>query len=808
MEAPLKGIRVLDFGMAAVGPISAEYMGFLGADVIKIESPSGDIVRRGKGGAAGWGGHTFLGNNIGKRGIILDLKQDEDRAVALELAKTADILLENFRSPEILERLGLGWDVISKLNPRLIYLQSSAFGPVGPMVGKPSNDWVTQAYGGLTSVTGEPGGGAEFSRGTSSLDWNGAMVNLEALLIALYVRNRTGKGLRINTSQFQSTLITATTRIAEFVATQVAPGPSGSARPNIVPDQAFATADGYVSVSAVNDRLWQRLCTAIGREDLAADARFATPAARVEHREALVPALGVVFRTKPSHAWVSMLREARVPVGEFQKHDTLAESLLNNPQVQAQNLVTILEQTGGGDILSQQPHWKFDKTQPGIQRPSPMFGEHQDEVMAELQAWQPSPAPAPLPHSGDLAMSGLKVVDFSQGVSGPLAGMQLGDLGADVIKVEPPQGDWMRQTPPFQGGEGAVYLQLNRNKRSIAVDLKTPDGLALAKRLAAGADVVIEGYRPGVMARLGLDSATLSKDNPRLVYCSISGYGSTGPLAEAPATELDIQIAVGATRHVGPVGKEPVRFGYDLSSAAAGMAGVQGILAALLYRDRTGQGQHVETSLLAAEIAVHQWAFTAERHPFDRTSKAYTGPRVPQDFGFMTKEGPVHVAGRGYEANWVPLLKAFGRAELLEDPRFSTEQQFALHLHELTPLLNETLSTMTREAVRRIVEDEVGATFSLMLNVGEIAGDAQTHAVNAMPMLEGHPTTGPMQTVNVPWLFADRVADATRMPAPLLGQHTAEIAADAGLDAAEVARLTAAGTLASTKTGELTGGRA
>ena len=804
MEAPLKGIRVLDFGMAAVGPISAEYMGFLGADVIKIESPSGDIVRRGKGGAAGWGGHTYLGNNIGKRGIVLDLKQDADRAIALDLAATADILLENFRSPEILERLGLGWDVISKLNPRLIYLQSSAFGPVGPMVGKPSNDWVTQAYGGLTSVTGEPGGKAEFSRGTSSLDWNGAMVNLEALLIALYVRNRTGKGLRINTSQFQSTLITATTRIAEYVATEVAPGPMGSARPNIVPDQAFATSDGYVTVSAVNNRLFARLATAIGRGDLASDARYAAPASRVEHRDALVADLAGVFRTKSSDAWVALLREARVPVGEFQKYDTLAESLLNNPQVQAQHLVTILEQTGGGDILSQQPHWTFDKTQPSIQRPSPMFGEHQDEVMAELRAWTPKDAPAPVGPAGDLALSGLKVVDFSQGISGPLAGMQMGDLGADVIKIEPPEGDWMRQAPPFQGGEGAVSLQLNRNKRSIAVDLKTPEGVALAKRLVADADVVIEGYRPGVMARLGLDYATLSKDNPRLVYCSISGYGSTGPLAEVPATELDIQVAVGATRHVGPVGKEPVRFGYDLSSAAAGMAGVQGILAALLYRDRTGQGQHVETSLLAAEIAVHQWAFTAERHPFDRTSKAYTGPRVPQDFGFMTKEGPVHVAGRGYDANWVPLIKALGRAELLEDPRFSTEAEFALHLHELTPLLNDTLVTMTREDVRRIVEDEVGATFSLMLNVGEIAHDPQTTAVNAMPMLEGHPTAGAMQTVNVPWLFADRVADATRMPAPLLGQHTAAIAAESGLSAAEVAALTSKGTLVATDAAQAT----
>src|SRR5581483_11722033 len=170
-----------DFGMAAVGPISAEYMAWLGADVIKVESPGGDLVRRGKGDAGNWAGHTFLGNNIGKRGIILDLKKDEDHETALQLIKTADILLENFRSPEILERLGLGWDVISKVNPRLIYLQSSAFGPVGPMVGKPSFEWVTQAVGGVTSVTGQPGGAPEFSRGIAGFDWNGAMINLEAL---------------------------------------------------------------------------------------------------------------------------------------------------------------------------------------------------------------------------------------------------------------------------------------------------------------------------------------------------------------------------------------------------------------------------------------------------------------------------------------------------------------------------------------------------------------------------------------------------------------------------------------------------
>ncbi|MEX2446202.1 MAG: CoA transferase, partial [Dehalococcoidia bacterium] len=713
-----------------------------------------------------------------------------------DLVKTADILLENFRSPEVLERLGLGWDVISRVNPRLIYLQSSAFGPVGPLVGKPSNDWVTQAYGGLTSVTGEDGGRPEFSRGTSSLDWNGAMVNAEALLIGLYVRNRTGKGLKINTSQYQSTLITGTTRIAEYLATGVAPGPMGSARPNIVPDQAFKAADGYLTVTAPTPRTWQRLCDALERPDLATDARFATMADRVANRDALVAELAGIFATQPREAWVERLRAARVPVGEFQRAGTLTDSLLADPQVQAEGLVTLLDQTGGGQILSQQPHWRFDKTQPSIQRPSPGHGEHQAEVMAELAAWQPSTPPAaPGLGEGGQALSGLRVVDFSQGVSGPLAAMQLGDLGADVVKVEPPEGDWMRQVPPFQGGEGALYLQLNRNKRSAAVDLKTPEGLALAKQLVAQADIVVEGYRPGVMQRLGLDYDTVSADHPRLIYCSISGWGSGGPLADQPATELDIQAAVGATRHVGPVDGPPVRFGYDLSSAAAGMAGVQGILAALIWRERSGLGQHVETSLLAAEIAVHQWAFTSERHPEDRGSKAFLGPRTPQDFGFQTADGPTLLGARDYERGWKPLLHALGFPELTDDPRFSSREALNANLYELAEVIGPAISKMPWDDLQRVIDEHVDdPTFARMLSVAEVAEDEQTKAVDGMTTVEGHPTVGTLRVVNSPWRF-DLDLASVRLPPPVLGQHTAEVAAEAGYDAAEVQRLAGAGIL-------------
>ena len=397
MEAPLNDLRVLDFGQAAVGPIAAEYLGWLGADVIKVESPSGDTVRRTKPTLRG-SGHTFLGNNLNKRGVVLDLKDPEGRELALRLIETADVLIENFRSPEVMRRLGLGYDVLRERNPRLIYLQGSAYGPRGPMHGMTSNEWCSQAAAGLTSVTGEEGGRGQFSRGTATLDWSGAFTNLQAILVALYVRQRRGRGTFIQTSQLQSTIVAATSRIAEYFATGEAPRPLGSARPNIVPDQAFATADGYVAVSVPHDGFWPKLCAALGREELRDDPRFATNRARVEHREALLRILEPCFRERPSDEWVRLLREADVPVADYQRGPTLSASLLEHPQAQAQNLVTVLD-TPYGAMASAQPHWRFDKTEARITRPAPRLGEHSAEVLAELgieaeslPAAQPAPA--------------------------------------------------------------------------------------------------------------------------------------------------------------------------------------------------------------------------------------------------------------------------------------------------------------------------------------------------------------------------------------------------------------------------------
>ena len=372
--------------------------------------------------------------------------------------------------------------------------------------------------------------------------------------------------------------------------------------------------------------------------------------------------------------------------------------------------------------------------------------------------------------------------------------MQLGDLGADVTKIEPPAGDWMRQVPPFVGDQSAVFLQINRNKRGVAVDLKTSAGQEFARRLVAAADIVVEGYRPGVMKRLGLDYKTLSATNPRLIYCSISGHGTGGPLADQPATELDVQAAVGANRSISRASEPPVRHGYDQSSTSAGLAGTQGILAALLWRDRTGLGQHVEVSMLAAAVAVHQWTFTAERHEFDRTSNAYLGMAADPDYGWITTDGPVLINIREYESGWVPFLKALGLGDLLDDSRFSTEQALTAYLDELHVLIEERTGKMNWEELRHVVEDEVGATFAPMLDLEQLANHAQTAALGMMPTLDGHPTAGPMRTVSPAWIF-DRELASIREPAPLLGEDTTSVLSEIGYSADEVRGLEAAGVI-------------
>jgi crotonobetainyl-CoA:carnitine CoA-transferase CaiB-like acyl-CoA transferase len=383
MAGPLAGVRVLDFGMAAVGPLATTYLGLLGADVIKIEQPTGDIVRRPSGPTMQGMGITFIANNYTKRGLCLDLKKDEDREIAFKLVATADVVLDNFRSGDIMERLGLGYKVQRTINPQIIYLQASAYGNRGPWKGMLSHEWMTQAAGGYTSLNGKPGGEPEFLRGTANLDWNGAMINCIGLLAALYLRRKTGRGMKLETSQLHTTILAGLTRYAEYFTTGTVPDPMGSSRPNIVPDQAFPTALGDISVSAVHNGIWARLCAALGRQELLTDTRFVTNTERVKNREVLIPLLEATFKKKAAWQWEQILKIHGVPCALYLRDKPRSHFVTDHPQTQANQMIETIY-TPWGPCRVSRAHWRFSRDETSIPRPAPQLGEHQKEILREL----------------------------------------------------------------------------------------------------------------------------------------------------------------------------------------------------------------------------------------------------------------------------------------------------------------------------------------------------------------------------------------------------------------------------------------
>jgi crotonobetainyl-CoA:carnitine CoA-transferase CaiB-like acyl-CoA transferase len=643
------------------------------------------------------------------------------------------------------------------------------------MQGMTSNEWYGQASSGATSVTGKEGGPFEFVRGIAQFDWNGAMINLEAMLTALYVREKTGRGLMIETSQFQSSLVAGTTRFAEYFATGQAPQPMGSARPNVVPDQAFATADGYVNVSVPHEGFWPKFCHAIGRADLQTDMRFFTNAARVANRGALVAELEPLFRSQPTGYWLWRLRKHDVPCGQYFSDDLVSNILQQHPQVQANEMLTIVD-SQWGPMHSATPHWRFSKTPAAITRPSPALDEHHQEIVAQVTR------EASLTNGGSktsakttnsaLALSGVKVIDLSQGVSGAMCSMQLGDLGAEVIKVEPSTGDWLRKIGPFVESESSLFVQLNRNKRSIALDLKTPAGKEVLRRLFAEADVVLEGYRPGVMERLGFGYESVAAFNPRIIYCSISAFGRKGPLADQPGSELAIQSFVGVNRNLGKAGEPPVRTGFDLAATETAFAAFQGILAALLWRSRHGDGQHVDVSMLGTLIAVSQWQLAAENDPDEWAGRQLLGYTEPPDSGFQLRDGAVLFSLRGDGEAWDKFFIALDRMDLAADPRFAVGNLLVIN-RDLEEAIRDDLKKWTVEEFRHLVQDELGGTITVLQTLHSVMHSEQTVAIGAVQTME-HPTCGRMLTLSPPWKFSEPLT-ALRRPAPLLGQHTDEI---------------------------------
>lgn len=382
--APLEGIRVLDLTQVMAGPFCTMQLGDMGADVIKVEPPgTGDLSRRMGGDALRLTGDDrapFLALNRNKRSITLDLKDPDDRERFMALVPGADVLVENFR-PGVMARLGLDYQSLAIHNPRLVYASISGFGQDGPLADRPGFDLIAQGLSGVMSVTGTPGG-APVKCGIPVADLAAGLYATQGILAALLVRERTGKGQFLETSLFESALALSVWETTEYWATGVAPSAMGSAHRLNAPYEVFATSDGYIAIAAITDAQWRQLCTALSRDELAGDSRFATNADRMTHRDALAVELTETLRRATTDVWVERLLAAGVPAGPI--HDYA--QVFADPHTAARGMVKTMVHPVEGEVKSLGFPLHLTGTPLAIRRPPPLLGEHTAEILAEIPA--------------------------------------------------------------------------------------------------------------------------------------------------------------------------------------------------------------------------------------------------------------------------------------------------------------------------------------------------------------------------------------------------------------------------------------
>lgn len=392
-----------------------------------------------------------------------------------------------------------------------------------------------------------------------------------------------------------------------------------------------------------------------------------------------------------------------------------------------------------------------------------------------------------------MPLDGIRVLELANFMAGPYTGMLLADMGADVVKVENPKGgDFARQNPPFVEGESAGFMALNRNKRSLTLNLKHPRGRELFLQLAREADVVLENFRPGTMADLGIDATTLRALNPRLIYCSASAYGRSGPYSQKAGFDLIAQGLSGLMSFTGEPGGRPVKVGVPVADLTCALFSVYGILSALLVRERTGQGQEVESNLLESALALAIW----------ETSGYFVTGEVPGPLGSAhrtnapyqaigTADGAITI-GASTPNTWTGLCAVLGRPELATDERFCDNPRRKANERELIEMIEAiTVAHPSAYWLERL--EEAGVPCGRLNTIATVVEDP--HIVERGFIIDvEHPRAGRTRATGFPVRLTETPA-GLRRPAPVLGQHTDEILTEMGYSPDDLITLRAGGVL-------------
>lgn len=779
LPSALSGATVLEFGTMIAGPYCAKMLGDLGAEVIKVEPPEGDPSRQ-------YGpfpddeanpeqSALFLYTNTSKRGITLDLSNEDDLNTFKELVEWADVLIDNHH-PSPLAELGLDWATIHALNPSLIYTRITPYGLTGPNANVAGDELTlvqSSGFGNVLPTRSVDVDRAPIKPGGNPVGFHSGLCAAVATIAALMSRDKSGEGSLIDISLQEAMLA--------MVAPQVAHAFYHKTTWSRVPDRPPAmgrmqTSDGYVILNALDDHHFGALRNLMGNPEWCAGEEWLSMRYRANNVMDIAARIDAWMLTQKKDEIHHAAGSKRIPIGPMYT----AEDVMNYQQYEARDYFVEVEHPVAGTQRYAGWPYQLPASPPCVHRSAPLLGQHNDEIRAGVERLPTKVNPV---GTGNLPLEGVRVLEFAWVWAGPYAGLLLAQLGAEVIKVESrDRMDLMRRTivwplsepAPEQKGpnESIPFNAMNMNKKSIDIDMSTPEGLAIAKKLASTADIVFDNMRPGALGKLGLDYNSLCALKPDVIVASSSGRGTKGPEREYLGYAM-IHHALGGHSYItGYPDDHPCHTTGDVDLMNA-TALAFSMLAALHHRARTGEGQFIDysqteavTTLIGDVMLGYELNGTIpERqgnlHPHVAPHNVYRAWGVDRWIAIEVHD----------DDSFARLASAIEQPELASDSRFATNEA----RKENEAVLDTILGAWTRQQDRdRMVRklNKAGIMAAPSRNVRDLYADRHLQERDAFVTVT-HPDLGDLDFVGPPWKMEGMDVSAER--APFIGEHTEEV---------------------------------
>ena len=799
----LDGIRVVELGQMVAAPWTAKLLADLGADVIKVEPPEGDTARRrgpyrpGQGDPSEIGG-LFAAINTNKRSVLADVAHSDGRSVLGELLAEADLFIHDL-PPRTAAAHGLTAELLRAQYPSLVTTSITPFGQIGPYANWKATELQVIHGGGWGWLTPGCVQDAELPPlkpyGHQAAFQSGFAAAC-ASLAAVDRAQRTGRGEHIDFAQMS--YVVGMLEAAFISWSYRGENPSRLGARILNPWGIFPASDGHIFLVCVESDQWERLKDFMGRPEWADMDIFATLEGRFENEDLLRMWLGEWIAAQPV---MDLFHRGQAERLAFAPVNTVAQMAADS-HLAARDFLVTYDQPGLGSVTVPGAPSRLTNRWWSIRRPAPALGEHNGAGFGEAAEPAPSQPPpaAPAARPSDRPLDGVTVADFTWVWAGPYCTLHLAHLGASVIKVESSARPDLGRRLPTQSGRHSPTLDTNgyfnqygQGKKSISVDMGTAEGRALAKRLALACDLVVSNYATGVMDGWGLGYEALAAERPDVIVGAISGYGHHGPYKSYMGYGPTTGPLSGLASMTGYPGTDADELGVSLGDPAAGIATAYALVAALVARRHTGEGQFIDTSMWEATTACTpegwmEWALKGTQpDPMGNLDPLWSPHNLYRCAG---NDDWVAVCCVD-EAEWAALAGTTGIDPA--DERFATAARRKANEAELDKLIGAWTRERDQWDVTELLQAaDVPAFPSLSSRSLEVNPHLTERGL--IERLD-HPVVGQMSHVGIPWLLTDGT-NGVRAPAPTLGQHTHDVLADVlGLNPAEIAALEAVGAL-------------